>query len=127
MFGGGFGAAGAEVVIEEFLDGEEASFFALCDGATAIPFGAAQDHKRAFDGDRGPNTGGMGAYSPAPMLTPALQERVMREIVAPTLAGMRARGAPYRRRALRRADDDGRTARSSSSTMPASATRSARC
>src|SRR3954454_20085312 len=95
MFGGAFGAAGAEVVIEEFLDGEEASFFALCDGATAIPFGAAQDHKRAFDGDRGPNTGGMGAYSPAPILTPALQERVMREIVTPTLAGMRARGAPY--------------------------------
>src|SRR4051812_5104934 len=95
MFAGEFGAAGAEDVIEEFLDGEEASFFALCDGATAIPFGAAQDHKRAFDGDRGPNTGGMGAYSPAPILTPALQERVMREIVTPTLAGMRARGAPY--------------------------------
>jgi phosphoribosylamine--glycine ligase len=96
MIGGGLGAAGAEVVIEAFLDGEEASFFALCDGATAIPFGTAQDHKRAFDGDRGPNTGGMGAYSPAAALTPELQDRAMREIIGPTLAGMKARGAPYR-------------------------------
>jgi phosphoribosylamine--glycine ligase len=96
MIGGGLGAAGAEVVIEAFLDGEEASFFALCDGATAIPFGTAQDHKRAFDGDRGPNTGGMGAYSPASALTPELQDRAMREIIGPTLAGMKARGAPYR-------------------------------
>jgi phosphoribosylamine--glycine ligase len=95
MFGGGLGAAGAEVVIEAFLDGEEASFFALCDGATALPFGTAQDHKRVFDGDRGPNTGGMGAYSPAPVLTPDLQARVMREIIEPTIAGMRARGTPY--------------------------------
>src|SRR5215210_2719254 len=95
MFGGALGAAGATVVIEEFLDGEEASFFVLCDGATAILFGTAQDHKRAFDGDRGPNTGGMGAYSPAPVLTLALQERVMREIVMPTLKGMRAQRAPY--------------------------------
>jgi phosphoribosylamine---glycine ligase len=95
MIGGGLGAAGAEVVIEAFLDGEEASFFALCDGATAIPFGTAQDHKRAFDGDRGPNTGGMGAYSPAAVLTPELQDRAMREIIGPTLAGMKARGAPY--------------------------------
>ena len=95
MIGGGLGAAGAEVVIEAFLDGEEASFFALCDGRTAIPLGTAQDHKRAFDGDRGPNTGGMGAYSPAAVLTPELQDRVMREIVAPTLAGMAARGTPY--------------------------------
>src|SRR5918997_6816984 len=95
MIGGGLGAAGAEVVIEAFLEGEEASFFALCDGRTAIPLGTAQDHKRAFDGDRGPNTGGMGAYSPAAVLTPELQDRVMREIVAPTLAGMAARGTPY--------------------------------
>ncbi|MGO4704759.1 phosphoribosylamine--glycine ligase [Microvirga sp. 2MCAF38] len=95
MFGGGLGEAGAEVVIEAFLEGEEASFFALCDGATAIPFGTAQDHKRAFDGDKGPNTGGMGAYSPAPILTADLQERVMREIIAPTLKGMEARGMPY--------------------------------
>jgi phosphoribosylamine---glycine ligase len=95
MFGGALGSAGSEVVIEEFLEGEEASFFALCDGTTAIPFGTAQDHKRSFDGDQGPNTGGMGAYSPAPTLTPALQARVMGEIVMPTLEGMRARGAPY--------------------------------
>jgi phosphoribosylamine---glycine ligase len=96
ILGGALGAAGAEVVIEDFLEGEEASFFALCDGTTAIPFGTAQDHKRAFDGDRGPNTGGMGAYSPAPVLTPVLERRVMEEIVAPTLRGMAARGAPYR-------------------------------
>jgi len=95
MIGGGLGAAGAEVVIEAFLDGEEASFFALCDGTTAIPFGTAQDHKRVFDGDRGPNTGGMGAYSPAAVLTSELQDRAMREIIGPTLAGMKARGAPY--------------------------------
>src|SRR5215207_9705987 len=95
MFGGALGSAGSQVVIEEFLEGEEASFFALCDGTTAIPFGTAQDHKRSFDGDQGPNTGGMGAYSPAPTLTPALQARVMGEIVMPTLEGMRARGAPY--------------------------------
>ncbi len=95
MIGGGLGAAGAEVVIEAFLDGEEASFFALCDGTTAIPFGTAQDHKRVFDGDRGPNTGGMGAYSPASVLTPELQDRAMREIIGPTLAGMKARGTPY--------------------------------
>jgi phosphoribosylamine---glycine ligase len=96
MFGGGLGAAGAEVVIEEFLTGEEASFFALCDGETAIPLASAQDHKRAFDGDRGPNTGGMGAYSPAPALTPALAGRVMEEIVRPTLAAMKARHAPFK-------------------------------
>jgi len=95
MIGGGLGAAGAEVVIEAFLEGEEASFFALCDGRTAIPLGTAQDHKRVFDGDAGPNTGGMGAYSPAAVLTPELQGRVMREIIEPTLAGMRARGTPY--------------------------------
>jgi phosphoribosylamine--glycine ligase len=95
MIGGGLGQAGAEVVIEAFLEGEEASFFALCDGTTAIPLGTAQDHKRAFDGDEGPNTGGMGAYSPAAVLTPELQSRVMREIIEPTLAGLRARGTPY--------------------------------
>ncbi|NBJ11206.1 phosphoribosylamine--glycine ligase [Microvirga arsenatis] len=95
MIGGGLGAAGAEVVIEAFLEGEEASFFALCDGTRAIPFGTAQDHKRVFDGDEGPNTGGMGAYSPAAVLTPELQARVMREIIEPTLAGMKARGMPY--------------------------------
>jgi phosphoribosylamine---glycine ligase len=95
MIGGGLGAAGAEVVIEAFLEGEEASFFALCDGRTAIPLGTAQDHKRVFDGDEGPNTGGMGAYSPAAVLTPELQARAIAEIIEPTLAGMRARGTPY--------------------------------
>ena len=96
MFAGAFGGAGAEVVVEDFLDGEELSFFALCDGARAVPFGGAQDHKRVGEGDTGPNTGGMGAYSPPPLLTPALSERVMREIVAPTVAGMAKRGAPFR-------------------------------
>jgi phosphoribosylamine--glycine ligase len=95
MIGGGLGAAGAEVVIEAYLEGEEASFFALCDGTRAIPFGTAQDHKRVFDGDKGPNTGGMGAYSPAAVMTPELQARAMREIIEPTLAGMKARGMPY--------------------------------
>ena len=94
-FGGAFGAAGAEVVIEDLLVGEEASFFALCDGTTAIPFGAAQDHKRAFDGDTGPNTGGMGAYSPAPVFDAAMQERVMAEIIRPTVAALAARGTPF--------------------------------
>jgi len=96
LFDGAFGEAGAEVVVEEFLPGEEVSFFALCDGARAMPFGAAQDHKRVGDGDTGPNTGGMGAYSPPPLMTEALSERVMREIVAPTVAGMAARGTPFR-------------------------------
>jgi len=96
MIGGGLGAAGAEVVIEAFLEGEEASFFALCDGTHAIPFGTAQDHKRVFDGDQGPNTGGMGAYSPAAVLTPELQARVMSEIIEPTLRGMASRGMPYK-------------------------------
>lgn len=95
MFAGAFGAAGAEVVIEEFMHGEEASFFALTDGTTIIPFGSAQDHKRVGDGDTGPNTGGMGAYSPAPVLTPELQARVMAEIIEPTVARMRADGNPY--------------------------------
>ena len=96
MLGGGLGDAGAEVVVEEFLDGEEASFFALCDGDTAIPLASAQDHKRAFDGDTGPNTGGMGAYSPAPIVDAAMSARVMREIVLPTLAAMKAMGTPFK-------------------------------
>jgi phosphoribosylamine--glycine ligase len=96
MFGGGLGAAGAEVVIEECLVGEEASFFALCDGETAIPLASAQDHKRAFDNDKGPNTGGMGAYSPAPVMTDEMTARTMREIIEPTLRAMKAMGAPYK-------------------------------
>jgi phosphoribosylamine--glycine ligase len=96
MFAGTLGAAGAEVVIEECLVGEEASFFVLCDGAHAIPLGSAQDHKRAFDGDKGPNTGGMGAYSPPPVMSDAMSARVMTEIIAPTLRGMAARGHPYK-------------------------------
>jgi len=93
--GGAFGAAGAEIVIEEFLAGEEASFFALCDGETALALASAQDHKRVGDGDTGPNTGGMGAYSPAPVVTEAMAETVMDEIIRPTIAGMKAEGAPY--------------------------------
>jgi phosphoribosylamine--glycine ligase len=96
MFGGGMGQAGAEVVIEEFLVGEEASFFALCDGETAIPFGSAQDHKRVGDGDTGPNTGGMGAYSPAPVMTPEMTARTMNEIIVPTMRAMKAMGAPFK-------------------------------
>ncbi|NVE95342.1 phosphoribosylamine--glycine ligase [Altererythrobacter lutimaris] len=95
MFGGQFGEAGAEVVVEEFMTGEEASFFALTDGEAIIPFGTAQDHKRVGDGDTGPNTGGMGAYSPAPVLTDALQARVMTEIIEPTVSTMAAEGMPY--------------------------------
>ncbi|WP_027053411.1 phosphoribosylamine--glycine ligase [Mesorhizobium erdmanii] len=94
-FEGSFGAAGAEVVIEEFMTGEEASFFCLCDGSTALPFGTAQDHKRVGDGDTGPNTGGMGAYSPAPVMTPEVVERTMREIIEPTMRGMTELGAPF--------------------------------
>ncbi len=94
-FEGSFGEAGAEVVVEEFLTGEEASFFCLCDGATALPLGTAQDHKRVGDGDVGPNTGGMGAYSPAPVMTPDMVERVMREIVEPTMRGMAELGSPF--------------------------------
>src|SRR5271156_3309438 len=96
MFGGGLGEAGVEVVIEEFLDGEEASFFALCDGETAIALTTAQDHKRAYDGDKGPNTGGMGAYSPAPNIDAATSARVMTEIIVPTMRAMQAMGAPYK-------------------------------
>ncbi|MBU2992770.1 phosphoribosylamine--glycine ligase [Octadecabacter sp. 1_MG-2023] len=95
MLGGQFGEAGAEVVIEEFMTGEEASFFILCDGKTVLPVGTAQDHKRAFDGDEGPNTGGMGAYSPAPVLTDAIAEKALAEIVRPTVAEMAARGTPF--------------------------------
>ena len=95
-FDGAFGAAGSEVVIEEFLDGEEASFFALSDGDTAIAFGAAQDHKRVGDGDTGPNTGGMGAYSPAPVMTDEMVRRTMDEIILPTVAGMKQRGTPFK-------------------------------
>ena len=95
MFAGAFGGAGAEVVIEEFLTGEEASFFALSDGTDVIAFGSAQDHKRVGEGDTGPNTGGMGAYSPAPVLTPALEAEVMDRIVRPTVAALAADGTPY--------------------------------
>lgn len=95
MFGGEYGAAGAEVVIEEFMAGEEASFFILTDGTHALPIGTAQDHKRVGDGDTGPNTGGMGAYSPAPVLTDALQQQAMDQIVLPTIREMARRGTPY--------------------------------
>ncbi|MFV0332863.1 MAG: phosphoribosylamine--glycine ligase [Tropicimonas sp.] len=96
MFGGAFGAAGAEVVIEEFMEGEEASFFVLCDGETVLPIGTAQDHKRVGEGDSGPNTGGMGAYSPAPVMTEAVTEAALERIVRPTMAEMARRGTPYR-------------------------------
>ncbi|HEX7857914.1 MAG TPA: phosphoribosylamine--glycine ligase [Sphingobium sp.] len=95
MFDGAFGAAGARVVIEEFLTGEEVSFFALTDGVNVVPFGSAQDHKRVGDGDTGPNTGGMGAYSPAKILTPALEADVMERIVLPTVRTLAERGTPY--------------------------------
>ena len=96
MAGGAFGAAGAELVIEDCLQGEEASFFALVDGDFALPLATAQDHKRAFDGDEGPNTGGMGAYSPAPVMTEALVEETMARIIRPTVAGMKAEGRPFK-------------------------------
>jgi phosphoribosylamine--glycine ligase len=96
MLGGGFGAAGAEAVVEEFMTGEEASFFVLCDGENALPLVAAQDHKRAYDGDKGPNTGGMGAYSPAPVFTDAIRDRTMNEIILPTLKAMKEMGCPYK-------------------------------
>ncbi|WP_139973487.1 MULTISPECIES: phosphoribosylamine--glycine ligase [Brucella/Ochrobactrum group] len=94
-FEGAFGSAGAEVVVEEFLEGEEASFFCICDGKTALPLGSAQDHKRVGDGDTGPNTGGMGAYAPAPVMTPEIVERTMRELIEPTMRGMAEIGAPF--------------------------------
>ena len=96
MFSGGLGTAGEEIVIEEWIIGEEASFFALCDGAHALALASAQDHKRVGDGDTGPNTGGMGAYSPAPVMTKAMEARVMAEIIQPTLAGMARRGSPFK-------------------------------
>jgi phosphoribosylamine--glycine ligase len=89
------GAAGHRVVIEDYLDGEEASFIVLADGRHALPLATSQDHKRLLDGDRGPNTGGMGAYSPAPVVTPAVHARVMREVIQPALAGMEKAGTPY--------------------------------
>ncbi|MBT3465628.1 MAG: phosphoribosylamine--glycine ligase [Rhodobacteraceae bacterium] len=95
MFDGSFGEAGAEVVIEEFMMGEEASYFILCDGENVLPIGTAQDHKRVGDGDTGPNTGGMGAYSPAPVLTGAIAQKAIDEIIRPTMAEMVRRGTPY--------------------------------
>ena len=91
-----FTGAGAEAVVEEFMEGEEASFFVLCDGEHALPLATAQDHKRAYDGDKGPNTGGMGAYSPAPVMTDAMIARTMDEIIMPTLRAMKAKGMPYK-------------------------------
>jgi phosphoribosylamine--glycine ligase len=96
MFGGALGEAGTTVVVEEFLIGEEASFFVLCDGDNVVPLATAQDHKRAFDGDHGPNTGGMGAYSPAPVMTPGLERRALDEIVLPTVRALKAMGTPYK-------------------------------
>ena len=95
LSGNAFGSAGERVVVEEFLEGEEASFICLCDGHTALPFASSQDHKAAHDGDNGPNTGGMGAYSPAPVVTGAVHRRIVQEIIEPTMAGMAADGAPY--------------------------------
>lgn len=96
MEGGKFGAAGEELVIEEFMEGEELSYFALCDGKSFLPLASAQDHKAAYDGDSGPNTGGMGAYSPAPVCTAEIEERIRKEILEPTMAAMAAEGAPYK-------------------------------
>ncbi|MBM4218767.1 MAG: phosphoribosylamine--glycine ligase [Gammaproteobacteria bacterium] len=95
MFAGNFGDAGRVVVVEEFLEGEEASFIVMADGRHVLALATSQDHKRLRDGDQGPNTGGMGAYSPAPVVTPALHERIMREVIAPTIAGLAAEGMPY--------------------------------
>lgn len=95
MFAGAFGDAGRVVVVEEFLEGEEASFIVMADGEQVLPFATSQDHKRLLDGDAGPNTGGMGACSPAPIVTPILHERIMREVIAPTLRGLAAEGMPY--------------------------------
>ncbi|MBO0751772.1 MAG: phosphoribosylamine--glycine ligase [Bradyrhizobiaceae bacterium] len=96
MFDGALGDAGTTLVIEEFLSGDEASFFVLCDGDNVVPLASAQDHKRAFDGDRGPNTGGMGAYSPAPVMTPEVEQRALDDIVMPTIRALKAIGTPYK-------------------------------
>ena len=125
-FGGAFGEAGSTVLVEDCLVGEEVSLFALVDGAHVLEFGTAQDHKRAGEGDTGPNTGGMGAYAPAPCMTPALTERAMAEIVRPTVAGMAAEGTPVSGRPVRRPDAHRRPAPSCSSSTSASATPSAR-
>ncbi len=106
MFDGAFGAAGAEVVIEEFLQGTEISFFALCDGETAIPLASAQDHKRVFDNDQGPNTGGMGAYSPTPFVTPEIHDAIMARIILPTVARHESAGHAVSRGAVCRRDAD---------------------
>ena len=129
LSGNRFGAAGAAVVIEEFLDGEEASFFALCDGEHALPLVGAQDHKRAFDGDTGPNTGGMGAYSPAPILDRRrCCERAMDEIILPTRARRwRRDGTPFKGVLYAGLMIDRERARSCSNTTAASAIRNARC
>ena len=95
MLAGAFGAAGRTVIVEEFLEGEEASFIVMADGEHVLPLATSQDHKRLLDGDRGPNTGGMGAYSPAPVVTPALHERIMRDVIWPTVRGLAAAGTPY--------------------------------
>jgi phosphoribosylamine--glycine ligase len=95
MFSGRFGAAGEELVVEEFLTGEEASFIVMCDGKNVLPMASSQDHKRLGDGDAGPNTGGMGAYSPAPVVTPMVHERIMHEVIEPTVRGMAADGMPF--------------------------------
>lgn len=95
LSGNAFGASGAEIVVEQFLDGEELSYFALADGRTMLPLTSAQDHKRAFDGDEGPNTGGMGAYSPAHMMTSELEEKILHRIIKPTIAAMAAEGCPF--------------------------------
>jgi phosphoribosylamine--glycine ligase len=95
LSGNKLGDAGHRVVVEEFMQGEEASFIVMCDGKSALPFASSQDHKRIFDGDEGPNTGGMGAYSPAPVVTPEVHSRAMREVIAPVLKGMAAEGTPY--------------------------------
>ncbi|MEQ3530089.1 MULTISPECIES: phosphoribosylamine--glycine ligase [unclassified Pseudoalteromonas] len=95
LAGNAFGEAGSRVVIEEFLEGEEASFIVMVDGKNVLPFATSQDHKRAYDGDKGPNTGGMGAYSPAPVVTPDIHERIMAEVINPTVEGMAKEGHPY--------------------------------